>query len=291
MPLKGIILFFLFLFLLVESDDKQTIKKNEKLPLIFFVGDSITNGKPTGQPEYKPTAPNEFPQLKEGSYGYFEALVEATRGKTIPFRLDKFGSGGQSIVNSLGTVSRQILESRYNGLNEMPAMLIIQDYVSGKSENIDAIETALRNMNAQAIKAGKIQLVWSTVVTDPKGSSGLKYSDEEVKTVNELIIKVSKELNVPVIRLDIAWARYIDYTKNKNPEKDWVLTRTVSASDGVHLGKVGSLFQALIFARELGIPYKEFDETVAALALPKEQSKEIKDLVYSWKEPPVALIK
>lgn len=290
MTIRGLIGIFMLLFLLIRSDDIQPIKKGEKLPLIYFVGDSITNGKPSGQPEYKPTVPNESPQLKESNYGYFEALVEATRGKSIPFQFDKFGSGGKSIVNTLGIVSKKILENRIKDLNELPAMLIIQDYVSGNSEELEAIENALRKMQAQAIKAGKIQLVWSTVVTDPKGSSGLKCSDEDVKTVNELITKVGKELNVPVIRLDIAWARYIEYTKDKNPAKDWILTRRGNISDGVHPGIVGSFFQALVFARELGIPYEKFDETVPALALPKEQAKEIKDLVYSWKEAPVALM-
>ncbi|MBA4388112.1 MAG: hypothetical protein C0404_09035 [Verrucomicrobia bacterium] len=259
-----------------------------KKPLVLFVGDSITAGKPTGQPDYKPTDPNEDPLLKEGAYGYYEAMVEATRGTNVSLRFAKMASGGQGVTGWIGVACKQVLEKRHRDFKEMPAYLVVQDYITGKTpDELKSIEEAFRLMHAQAVKAGDVKLVWSTVVTDPRGSSGLKAADADVKATTELILKLAGELKVPVIRLDIAWSRFVEYSKDKTPAKDWILTSFGRYSDGVHPGKVGAFFQAVVVARELGIPAEKFDETVPALGMDKAQAAEIKKLVYSWEEPTV----
>jgi hypothetical protein len=52
-------------------------------PVVLFVGDSIT----MGQPKYHPSADAAAlkADLTEGRNGYFDALVEATATKEIPF--------------------------------------------------------------------------------------------------------------------------------------------------------------------------------------------------------------
>lgn len=257
--------------------------------LVLFVGDSITAGKPTGQPDYKPTAAAATtPGLKEGRYGYVEALVEATVGKEIPYRFSKLGNGGQAITGWIGTACRQVLEKRHSSVKEMPAFLVVQDYfTAGDEKAAGELEQALRRMAKEAEKAGSVRLVWSTVTTDPRGASGLKALDEKVKATNEIILKIAGESKVPVVRLDTAWARYEEFIKARNPIRDWVLTMRGKLADGVHPGKVGALFQALVFARELGIPAELFDETVPAIGLPAAQAAEIKKLVYAWEEPTV----
>lgn len=262
--------------------------EEEKKPLVVFVGDSITNGRPTGRPDYKPSEAAAPAGLKAGHYGYVEALVEATVGGDAPYRFYKLGSGGQAITGWIGTACRQILESRNRSVKEMPAILVVQDYlVTADEESQKKLEEALRKMAGYAAKAGDVRLVWSTVVTDPQGSSGLKKSDADVKATNEVILKVAEEMKVPVVRLDIAWARYVEFTKGKANARDWVLTRRGKIADGVHPGTVGALFQALVFARELGIPAEAFDETAPALGVEKAMAAEIEKLVYSWTEPTV----
>ncbi len=255
-------------------------------PLVLFVGDSITAGKPTGRPDYKPDdSLAASAGLKEGAYGYFEALVEATKGQDIPFSLKKLGNGGQAITGWIGTTCRQVLEKRHSIAKELPAILVVQDYIAVKDEEgKKALEEALRAMAGQARKAG-VKLIWSTVATDPRGSSGLKASDEDVRATNELILRVAKEQNVPVVRLDMAWARYEEFARDREPARDWILTMRGKIADGVHPGTVGALFQALVFARELGIPAEKFDEKAQTLGVKPGQAAEIKKLVYSWTEP------
>lgn len=269
------------------EETTPAVQRAEK-PILLFVGDSITVGKPTGHPEYEPSIPNIEPKLKKGAYGYFEALVEATRDKDLAMRFEKLGNGGQGLTGWIGLTCKKVLTHRHADFNTLPATLIVQDYITGKSpEELKDIETALREMHALSVKAGTVRLVWSTVATDPKGSSGLKAPDDRVAATNEVILKVAKELAVPVVRLDLAWARYIEFTKDKTPVRDWILTNQVHINDGVHPGKVGAFFQALVFARELGISAKQFNENAPALGLPNEQAVELKNWVYGWKDEKV----
>ncbi len=271
-----------------KAKAKAEVKSEVKRTFVLFVGDSITNGSPTGQPGYKPSETAVPAGLKAGSYGYVEALVEATVGGDAPYRFHKLGSGGQAITGWIGTSCRQVLEKRHRSVKEMPAILVVQDYLTVKDdEGKKHLAEALRKMAGYAAKAGAVRLVWSTAVTDPKGSSGLKASDEAVKATNELILKVAEEMKVPVVRLDIAWARYVEFAKDKANARDWILTRCGKLADGVHPGTVGSLFQALVFARELGIPAEQFDQAAPALGVEKPMAAEIEKLVYSWKEPTV----
>lgn len=108
-----------------------------------------------------------------------------------------------------------------------------------------------------------------------------------VKSANDAILQVAGETKTPVVRLDIAWERYLGAFGKRTPARNWQLTNHGSYFDGVHPGKLGAFFQALVFARELGIPAEKFDETSPVLGVEKTQAAEIKALVYSWSEPTV----
>ncbi len=258
----------------------------------MFVGDSITTATPSALPEYKPSKRVVHDDLQEGRFGYFEALVESTAAKDIPLRLRKTGNRGQALTGALGRECRQILERRHRTLKEMPAYLVVQDYYVIRKDDPEAAQKAVqldKTIRELAELAGKVdvKLVLSTVATDPRGSSPLKAKDEDVRHTNEIILKTAKELKLPVVRLDVAWERYETFAKGKEPARDWILTMHGKLADGVHPGPVGSLLQGLVFARELGIPAEKFDETVAALGIPKTQAAAIKEFVYSWKEPTI----
>jgi hypothetical protein len=215
-------------------------------------------------------------------------LVEATRKSGAPYRFEKLGSGGQAITGWIGTACRQVLEKRNRAVGEMPAILVVQDYITGKTpEALKEIEAALRDMAGRAGKVPGLKLVWSTATTDPKGTSGLKADDEDVEATNQVMLKLAEEVKVPVVRLDAAWKQYLEFAEGKTPLRDWILTLQGKIADGVHPGTVGALFQALVFARELGLPAEQFDEAAPALGVKPEQAAEIKKLVYSWKTPTV----
>jgi hypothetical protein len=261
-------------------------------PLAIFVGDSITMATPSASPDYLPSRGAVHEDLHAGRFGYFEALVESTAAKESPLRLRKAGNRGQALAEALGRECRQILERRHRTVKELPAYLVVQDYSVIRKDDPEAAQKAaqwekvVREL-AQLAAQAKVTLILSTVATDPRGSSSLKAKDEHVQHTNELILKTAKELKLPVVRLDVAWDRYDRFARGKEPAKDWILTQRGKLADGVHPGPVGALFQALVFARELGIPAEQFDVTVEALAIPKMQAADIKKLVYSWREPTV----
>jgi len=257
-------------------------------PLILFVGDSITSGTPSAQTTYRPSAAGLAAKadLEEGNYGYYDALVEATASKDVPFRFRKIGLRGQALTGSLGLACRQVLERRHRTLKELPAYLIVQDYFIAQDGSLEELDKALRQL-AEAANKARVKIVFSTVTTDPRGSSPLKAKDEDVQRTNALILKTAKEVDVPVVRLDLAWERYEKFAKGKEPARDWILTNVGKRADGVHPGPVGALLQALVFARELGIPPGKFDETIPELGVPEEQAVALKKLVYSWVDPTV----
>ncbi len=258
-------------------------------PLVVFVGDSITAGRPTGNPDYKPPDPPPAAHLAAGSYGYFEALVEATRAADVPFRFAKLGNGGQAITGWIGMTCRQVLEKRNAGVKELPAILIVQDFLRTPDEAARAkLTEALRAMAELSKKQG-VQLVWiaATIEKLPGATWAGGIEKEHIDATNEVMLTLGKELGVPVIRMDTAWERWREWTKDKEPAAKWRLTQRGKIFDGVHPGLTGSLFFALVIARELGIPAEQFDEAAPALGLDKAQAAEIKKFVYGWPEPPL----
>jgi len=261
-------------------------------PLAIFVGDSITVGTNVEAAglKYKLPDPLPTPRFTAGRYSYVEALYEATRAKPA-FRIDKNCSGGQGIsgqYSGLKIACRQIFEKRWADVKELPAFLVLQDFeVQTTDADRKANGDALREIAAMAAKVPQVKFVASTVATEPGGMWSATFKPEDIKATNETLIKTAEELKLPLIRLDTAWERYFEFAKDKKPAAAWRLTQVGKLYDGVHPGPVGILFQALVFARELGVPAEGFDENAASLGLPKEQTAEIKKFVYSWKEPTV----
>ncbi|MBA4388514.1 MAG: hypothetical protein C0404_11070 [Verrucomicrobia bacterium] len=147
------------------------------------------------------------------------------------------------------------------------------------------ITNAISRVIQSAKKSPETRVVLSTVTIEPGGTWSAKVSAESVKAANDAILKIAGEARVPVIRLDVAWERYLGAFGNRTPAMKWRLTEHGSYYDGVHPGKLGALFQALVFARELGIPPEKFDETSPALDVDKAVAAELKRFVYSWTEP------
>jgi hypothetical protein len=268
-------------------------QEQKPLPLVLFVGDSITAGKPSGNDSYKPSEPAPSARFLAGHYGYVEALWEATREKGVPYRFDKFGNGGQAITGWIGVICRQILERRNPDVREPPAFLIIQDFirvgtVEGKVTTADDIAKAVASIVASAKKSSpEVKIIVSTPVIEPDGTWSGKISPETIKDTGAVFLKAAEEFKLPVVRLDLAWARYLEAFGKRTPRKAWQLTNHGSYHDGVHPGRVGALFQALVFARELGIPAEKFDETNPQLGVEKAQAAEIKAFVYGWTDPTV----
>lgn len=267
-------------------------QEQEPLPLVLFVGDSITAGAPTGNAGYKPSQPAPSARFLAGRYGYVEALWEATREKGVPYRFDKFGNGGQPITGWIGATCRQVLEKRNGGINETPAYLVIQDFicvgtVDGKVTTANDIVKAVGSIVESAKKSQGTRIILSTPVMEPGGTWSRKVSPEAIRDSDAAFLKAAEEFKLPVVRLDRAWARYLEAFGERTPRKDWQLTNHGSYCDGVHPGKIGALFQALVFARELGIPAGQFDETNPQLGVEKAQAAEIKAFVYGWTEPTV----
>ncbi len=261
----------------------------QEKPLVVFVGDSITAGRPTGNPDYKPPEPPPAAHLAAGSYGYFEALVEATRTADVPFRFGKLGNGGQAITGWIGTTCRQVLEKRSASVKELPAILIVQDFLSTPDEAARAkLTEALRAMAELSKKQG-VQLVWITATIEklPGATWAGRIEKEHIDATNEVMLALGKELGVPVIRMDTAWERWREWTKDKEPAAKWRLTQRGKLFDGVHPGLTGSLFFALVIARELGIAAGQFDEAAPALGIDKDPAAETKKFVYGWTEPPL----
>jgi hypothetical protein len=251
--------------------DAEELKK----PLLLFVGDSVTVG------------------WKAKSYSYVNALYEATRGK-LPFRVDKVCSGGQGLAGKYNGIKggcQKILEGRSSLGKDLPAYLVVQDFESlSTPELLKEQEQAIRDIAGWAAKSPEVRMIMSTVATEPNGIWVKQFRPEDIKATNEATLKAAKELKIPVVRLDLAWERWAEFTKDKNPALDWRLTGGPGARyyDGVHPGKVGILFQALVFAREFGVPPEDFDENAPSLLeLPKEMTAEVKKFVYSWTEPTV----
>jgi hypothetical protein len=256
-------------------------------PLVVFVGDSVTAGRPTGREDYVPSDAAVPSGLAAGSYGYVEALVEGTLSTDVPYRFQKLGSGGQALTGWIGICCRRILGKRDRVVKELPALLVVQDnYYPPDDEAKQKLRDTLGELAGLAATAG-VRLAWCTVGIEPGGTFVRKTKLSDVDAVNELFMEEGKKHSVPVIRLDIAWKRYLERFKDRQPARDWWLTRHGKLFDGAHPGRVGAYFQALVFARELGIPPEKFDQTAPALAMEKSQADEIKAFVYSWKDPTV----
>ncbi len=274
----------LTLALLAASSAKG---KEENLK-VLFVGDSITAGKPTGFPDYAPVDP-PTPRFKNGCYGYVEALLEATRKKQHRFNFDKHGAGGQAITKAIGVTLRQILEKRNRSINYLPDILVVQDFNIGSSpEARQGIAEAMKRIAGWAKKQPAVRLVFSTVTLETRsGTSGhSKYNMEDCAATNEVIVKTAKEIGIPLIRLDLAWQRFKEFAQGKEPIGKWLLTSRGKIFDGIHPGRMGSYFMALVMARELGIPAEHFDENAPVLGVEPAQARSIKTLVYSWTDSP-----
>lgn len=257
-------------------------------PLVLFVGDSITASRPTGNPDYKVPAGAPSARMADGNFGYFEALYEATAAKNVPYRFDKLGNGGQPLDGWIGRTCRKVLERRSKEVGERPAVLVVQDYdVAANPEEAGKRSDEMRAIVAAAAGDPKVTVVFSTVVIEPGGTMSSRNKPEDVEATNRAMLKTCEELKVPIVRLDLAWARYMEAFKDRKPAMEWKLTGRPGGRyfDGVHPGKTGAFFQALVFARELGIPADRIDENAAAIGLPAEQASEIKKFVYGWKEP------
>jgi len=161
------------------------------------------------------------------------------------------------------------------------AFLIVQDYITvGDDKAAGELEQALRRMVKEAEKAGSVRLVWSTAVTDPRGSSGLKAADERVKATNELILRVAGEAKVPVVRLDTAWrGTTIHQSEGADSRLD-----SHAAREDCGRGSSGHGGRAVPGAgirAGAGIRRRCLMRRCDA-GVPAAQAAEIKKLVYSW---------
>ena len=267
----------------------------QQRPLVLFVGDSITAGTPTGNAGYEPSEPAPSSRFLAGRYGYVEALWEATRETGVPYRFDKLGNGGQPITGWIGNMCRQVLEGRNRDISEPPAYLVVQDFVGvgtvdGKTTTEDDIVKAVGSIVESARKSRGTKIILSTPVMEPGGTWSGKVPPDAIKDSGAAFLKAAERFKLPVVRLDRAWERYLAAFGKRTPSKDWQLTNRGSSYDGVHPGKVGALFQALVFARELGIPAEQFDEANPQLGVEKAQAAEIEAFVYGWTDPTVVAV-
>jgi len=247
-------------------------------PLVMFIGDSLTVGG-KNHPDAK-----KYPQ-----WSYAEA-IKVLAGKNGPYRFDKRCAGGNSICGQYPGLLGFFKNVTGNGKEPAPtglSMIVFQDSATDHMPPPDEYEKALRDCLALVEKKPGVKLVLCTTAFE-----GRKEDDklqEAWKKVNAVMRKVAEEKKLGVIALDVSWPRYIEWYKAKklplSEEKKWRITG--ERIDTVHPGLTGSVFMAMNIARELGIPKDKLDIENPDLPIDKAMTAEIRDFVYSWKEPTV----
>jgi hypothetical protein len=254
---------------------------DDKRPLVMFIGDSVTVGTKS-----HPNA-EKYPR-----WSYVEALRVLT-DKHGPYRYDKRCGGGQSICGSYrglyGMAKGVTLGVRNTKPPEGLAFIVFQDSAVGHMPAPEEYEPPLREIVGFAEQRPGVQLILSTTAFERR-KEGNELSAAWNK-INELVLKVAGEKKLGVIRQDIFWQRYIDwYTAKGLPAKEerkWRITGNEGVMDTVHPGATGAVFLAMVMARDLDVPADKLEVDSPDLPIPKEQAAEIRDFVYSWKEPTV----
>lgn len=295
--------------LVVPADEEKSVAPDEakapvekkaydaeaeaKKPLVLIIGDSVSVG--AGRPDYKKSA-DFTPRIGRAKgdgpgYGYVEALCEATFDQDVPCRFDKLAAGGMSISGKYAGLKgsfRSIFEKRHKDIKELPAILIYQDFQCMRTpEEIAAHKAAIKEIHEWSKKEPTVRLVFSTVAWESGGTFSKGYPDEDLRKSNEATLEVTRELGIPVIRLDQAWERYREHIKDRKDSFKLMITFQGKYMDGVHPGRIGQFFQAVVFARELGIPAEKFNEKAKVLDVDPELAADIEKFVYSWTEPTV----
>jgi hypothetical protein len=247
-------------------------------PLVMFIGDSLGVGGKS-----HPNA-EKFPR-----WGYAEA-IKVLAEQNGPYRFDKRATGGNSICGQYAGLMGFFKNVTGNGKEPAPdglSMIVFQDSATGHMPPPDEYEAALRKALEYVEKKPGVKLVLCTTAFERR-----KEGDELAAAwakVNVVMRKVAEEKKLGVIALDVSWPRYIEwYLAKKLPlseEKKWRITG--ERIDSVHPGHIGSIFMAMNLARELGIPAEKLDIKNPDLGADEAMLKEIRDFVYSWKEPTV----
>ncbi|MBA4387495.1 MAG: hypothetical protein C0404_05900 [Verrucomicrobia bacterium] len=265
----------------VAADSKAATNSTADLkrPLVMFIGDSLSAGGKS-----HPDA-GKFP-----TWSYVEAMKVLTEKTNCVYRFDKRAAGGNSICGQFAGLMGFFKNVTGNGKEPAPdgmRMIIFQDSATGHKPAPDEYETALRKAVEYVEKKPGVNLVLCTTAFE-----GRKDGDElqeSWKKVNIVFRKVAEEKKLAVIPLDISWPRYIEWYKSKKlplaQEKNWRITGALM--DTVHPGHLGAIFMAMNIAREIGIPPEQLDIENPDLGADKAMVKEIRDFIYSWKEPPV----
>lgn len=249
-----------------------------KRPLVMFIGDSLSAGGKSHPDAQK------FP-----TWSYVEAMKVLTEKTNCVYRFDKRAAGGNSICGQFAGLMGFFKNVTGNGKEPAPeglSVIVFQDSATLHKPAPDEYEAALRKAVEYVEKKPDVKLVICTTAFE-----GRKDGDElqeAWKKINVVFRRVAEEKKLPVIPLDISWPRYIEWYKAKKlplaQEKNWRITG--ERMDTVHPGHLGAIFMAINIARELGIPPEQLDIENSDLGADKTMVKEIRDFVYSWKEPP-----